>query len=183
MANGVDEPVPLGRYCWWFALSLAAATIVVAIGQFIYEAKVGPIPNSASVGLNIGVLFASAQITAMQFVKQQRRVPTRSERWRLAWVSLALYFAVILTLIAVLFCISLIYALGLVSPSMYWMAIQYMWEISGISGRFNDPVIWIVAVLGLVVTILGSLFIFHRCYGFMAEKFLTAQLKTKQSAP
>lgn len=69
------------RYLLGFGIAYALAVIVVGL-----VAAFAPIGNNG--GLSVAALLVGAVYASGRFVKEQQRVPDRSEKWRLAWGSL-----------------------------------------------------------------------------------------------
>ena len=167
-------------YYKWFALVSLLTNIVLLIGVVSYETYVGTVTNGASSGLTFGALMLPADMTAERFVRQQRRIPTRSERWHLAIGSL--FKSHSFPCRAALPASVLVYFLGITSPSAYWMVILFVWHQSKIATVLNDADAWMIFGAAMVFVFRKSyLFLLHRVYGSMADKMLTAVQKREAS--
>lgn len=93
MMNDTPQPVELGRYVLFYAISLFSITVVaMLITLFVFE-----LPR----GVNIGIVVASASIVASKFTQDQKRRFTSQEKHRLSAFCLGVNIALGATVITV----------------------------------------------------------------------------------
>ena len=87
----MSEEIKISPYVVRFSLAYAVALIAIALILTVLNLD----SNS---GTSMAALFTAVVFTIAKFVKDQKRVPTLSERKKLTWLSLMASFAVSLVL-------------------------------------------------------------------------------------
>lgn len=87
----MNREVDLTAYIAWFVLIYAAALIAIGTLLTVLDLDAG---TSGS----IAALIAAVMVTTARFVDREKRVPTREERKKLMWLSLAASILVSLVL-------------------------------------------------------------------------------------
>ncbi|MEW8254317.1 MAG: ABZJ_00895 family protein [Candidatus Thiodiazotropha taylori] len=76
----MEENVTIGKYIIWFAIVNLALTVCFSIALILLEID----SNTSAV---IGALVGAAMVAGSKFIQDHKRVPNRSEKTKLVWLS------------------------------------------------------------------------------------------------
>lgn len=146
------ESPALGRVIRAFAIAQVVA-ILIPLVLMLFDVDVGS-------GTNLAGSFAAAMVGAHVFVKNYGRAPNSDERRRLAWLSLAMSWAISLTMVGLFALLA-----GAAAVEMFKQVIQTLPS----------------AVLIVIVVVISGLYLgaYHVAYGPLARN-LEKKLATKR---
>jgi hypothetical protein len=149
----MEQSVDINKYILKFSIAYAIGLVAVTAIFYIFDLN-------GSSGVSIVLLISAAMYAVGEFIKEHKRTPNKSEKYKLAWLSL-----IISWVMSILLAVTITVALS---------GIQGLFELSDLALELNTIIIFVII---FIVSLLNFAILLWSYGGLANKKYKTLHKK------